>query len=121
MDKGSGKSGKTLVLDKAAGAALLRLRKICLGLPNVTECLTFGNPTFKAGAKTFAVLDRYKGDYCVWVRCDPQLRKQLLLTDTAFFPAPYDKAGAAICRKLQAMNWVKFKPMILASHGRAIV
>jgi hypothetical protein len=44
-----------------------------------------------------------------------------LLTDKAFFPAPYDKAGAAICRKLQGMNWSKFKPMILASHGRAIV
>jgi len=111
---------KELILDKEASVALTQLREICLGLPNVTESLTFGNPTFKVGRKVFAVLDRYKGEYCVWVLCDSALRKRLLLKDDAFFPAPYDKKQVAICRKLNGLNWSKFKPMILTSYELAI-
>jgi len=111
---------KELVLDKEANVALTQLRKICLSLPNVAESLTFGNPTFKVGRKVFAVLDRYKGEYCTWLLCDPASRKRLLLKDNAFYPAPYDKKQAAICRKLNGTNWSKFKPMILASYELAI-
>jgi len=110
---------KELILDDDAKAALARLRKICLALPEVSESLTFGNPTFKAGKKAFAVLDRYKGEYCIWFRCAASLRKQLL-SDDAYFPALYDKAGAALCRKLKGTNWTKFKPLIRASYEIAI-
>lgn len=106
---------KELVLDDDAKAALVRLRKICLALPDVSESLTFGNPTFKAGKKAFAVLDRYKGEYCIWFRCAAPPRKQLL-SDDAYFPAPYDRAGAALCCKLNGANWTKLKPLILASY-----
>jgi len=111
---------KELILDKEASVALTQLREICLSLPNVAESLTFGNPTFKVGRKVFTVLDRYKGEYCIWVLCGSALRKRLLLKDGAFFPAPYDKKQVAICRKLNGLNWSKFKPMILASYELAI-
>jgi hypothetical protein len=107
---------KELILDDDAKAALVRLRRICLTLPDVSEGQTFGNPTFKAGKKAFAVLDRYKGEYCIWFRCAEPLRKHLLSDDDAFFPAPYDKAGAALCRKLAGTNWTKLKPLIRGSY-----
>src|SRR5688572_3789214 len=58
-------------------AALARLRAFCADWPGVTETTSWGNPTFKAAGKSFAVLDRYKGDYCIWLRCDPAGREDL--------------------------------------------
>jgi len=113
-------TGKQLALDDEAAAALAELRKVCLALPNVAETLTFGNPTFKAGRKAFAVLDRYRGVYCVWILCDAATRQHLLLTDDAWFPAPYDKAQAALCRKLKGIDWAEFRRMVLASYERAV-
>ena len=40
-------------------AILARLRRVCLGLPEVRETVKWGHPTFEAGKKIFAVLDRY--------------------------------------------------------------
>ena len=39
---------------------LERLRRICSALPDTTETVTFGHPTFKAAGKTFTVLETYK-------------------------------------------------------------
>jgi hypothetical protein len=110
---------KELILDDDAKAALARLRTICLALPDVSETPTFGNPTFKAGKKAFAVLDRYKGEYCIWFRCAEPMRRQLLSDDDAYFPAPYDKAQIALCRKLKGTNWTKLKPLIVAGYELA--
>ena len=33
---------------------LVRVRKICMGFPEVTEVMQFGSPCWKAGKKTFA-------------------------------------------------------------------
>ena len=53
---------------------LARLRKICLALPEATEGVSFGNPVWKAGKKTFALLQDY-GDGLkvqVWVGIERQ-------------------------------------------------
>src|SRR5213593_1891597 len=39
---------------------LAKLREICLGLPQARGVKTWRHPTFKAGTKTFAVLEWYK-------------------------------------------------------------
>ena len=38
---------------------LTRLRKLCLALPETTEVPSWGHPNFKAGKKTYAVLEVY--------------------------------------------------------------
>lgn len=65
-----------------------KLRKFCLNLPEASETTSFGNPTFKAGKKTFAVLDTYAGDSFLCVKVD-KAKKKSLLKDQRFAEAPY--------------------------------
>lgn len=46
---------------------LRRLGKVCLGLPDVEQTVSFGHPTFKVRNKTFAVLEEYKGELGICV------------------------------------------------------
>ena len=95
--------------------ALARLRAECAGWPGVTETTSWGNPTFKADGKSFAVLDRYRDEYCIWLRCDPA-RRESLLADGAFAPAPYDRNKTAICRRLDGLDWDSFGPLLRDSY-----
>jgi hypothetical protein len=73
--------------------ALAALRRICADLPDCGETLTFGNPTFKAAGRSFAVLDSYKGVACLWLRIDPGCRSEKL-AEAGWFKAPYDRRDA---------------------------
>src|SRR5881409_3185592 len=67
---------------------LAKLREICLGLPQAREVKTWGHPTFKAGTKTFAVLEWYKGHLCICFKATLPLQ-QLLIEDPRYFKTPY--------------------------------
>ena len=95
--------------------ALSRLRAECADWPGVVEGLSWGNPTFKANGKSFAVLDRYRGGYCIWVRCGSG-RREALLADKGYFPAPYDKQKAAVCRRLEGLDWDAFRGVLRESY-----
>jgi len=95
--------------------ALTRLRAECADWPGVTETTGWGNPTFKANRKSFAVLDRYQGGYCIWLRCDPA-RREALLGEEGFFSAPYDKNETAICRRLGGLDWDGFRGLLRHSY-----
>ena len=47
---------------------LALLRRLCMALPEVRETVKWGHPTFEAGKKMFAVLDRYNDRPCVAFR-----------------------------------------------------
>src|SRR5579863_4877291 len=82
---------------KSAETALLALlRKICLGLPEVRETVKWGNPTFEAGKKIFAVLDHYHGRPCMAFRATPE-RRESLAADDRFFDAPYAARHGWVC------------------------
>ena len=98
---------------------LEQLRGICGGLPGVVETLTYGNPTFKVANKTFAVLDIYQGSTCVWLACGPAER-EALLGQEGFFPAPYDRAKAAVCRSIEALDWSAFSERVKAAYERCL-
>jgi predicted DNA-binding protein (MmcQ/YjbR family) len=100
-------------------AALERLRLECGGWPGVIETLTWGNPTFKANGKAFAVLDRYRSSDCIWVRCGSEKRADLLL-DEAYFPAPYDKHKLAVCRSLERLDWASFCEVLRHAYEDAM-
>ena len=47
------------------------LQRACLGLPEVRETVKWGHPTFEAGKKMFAVLDKYDGQPCIAFKVAP--------------------------------------------------
>jgi len=69
-------------------ALLIKLREICLALPEVVETIKWRHPTFEAGKKIFAVLDHYHGRPCIAFRTSMEEQKKLC-RDERFFPAPY--------------------------------
>lgn len=77
---------------KAVAAAVERLRKICLALPDATEKLAWGEATWRAG-RIFAQMDTYHhgADHvAVWLPARPGLQRELVAEDPAlFFVPPY--------------------------------
>ena len=93
---------------------LARLREICLALPGATEAASYGNPAFKVQGRPFAVLDHYRGADCVWVRCDPARRAQVL-EQPGVFASPYDPKQTAVCVLPDEVDWVWLGGLIRGS------
>lgn len=79
---------------KAVAAAIVRLRKICLALPEATEKVAWGEPTWRAGTgKLFAQLDTYhhrSDQVAVWLPAREGLQDELVAEDPVqFFVPPY--------------------------------
>ncbi len=95
---------------------LKKLREICLKLPEATEGLSWGHPTFKAGKKAFAVLDEYNRTLCVAFKANPSA-KEALLEDPRFFRAPYADSQGWVCLKAdEGLDWKEVKIFILHSY-----
>jgi hypothetical protein len=77
---------------KSEAAAIERLRRICMGLPAVTEKIAWGEPTWRAG-KIFAQLDTHHhgADHvAVWLPARPGVQEELVDEDPShFFRPPY--------------------------------
>ena len=97
---------------------LARLREICLPLPECKETVTWGNPTFVAGKKQFAVLDRYHGKWCIAFVADPN-KQQNLLQRAGFFPAPYGAKYGWVCRDAEGrIGWKEMQQLLLESYRK---
>lgn len=72
---------------------LVKVRAICLALPEVTERLSHGAPTFFAGKKTMVMfLDDHHGDgrLALWVAAPPGVQEEMVrLEPNRFFRPPY--------------------------------
>lgn len=99
--------------------ALAKLRALCAGLSPCEEALSYGNPAFKRGRKPFVILDRYKGQSCLWLLIDPALRDDQLAVE-GWFPSPYDPRQLALCCPLDKLDWEALPPLVRASHGLAV-
>jgi hypothetical protein len=79
-------------LSKAEAAAEKRLRTICLALPDVTEKIAWGEPTWRAG-KIFAQMDthHHRADHvAVWLPANPGVQQELVEENPEhFFVPPY--------------------------------
>jgi len=93
------------VTDKMLQDALEHLRRICLALPESAETVTFGHPTFVAGKRSFAVLDRYKSEYAIAFKATPADQAALTM-DRRFYVSPYSgKHGWTSLRLASAKDW----------------
>ncbi len=100
-------------------ALLMKLREICLALPEVVETVKWGHPTFEAGKKIFAVLDHYHGRLCIAFRTSME-EQQKLCRDERFFPAPYAATRGWVCLRADGkLNWSEVRDLILASYRLA--
>jgi predicted DNA-binding protein (MmcQ/YjbR family) len=95
---------------------LTRLRQVCLCFPEVRETVKWGHPTFEAGRKIFAVLDRYEGRPCIAFRT--QLEKlEELLADERFMEAPYAARHGWVCLYADGrIDWAEVEKLLLASY-----
>jgi predicted DNA-binding protein (MmcQ/YjbR family) len=95
---------------------LERLRRICLSLPGSVEGTSFGHPTFRAGKKTFAVFENYRGEdtLCVKATLEDQA---LLVLDPTFFEAPYvGKHGWTSMRTSGELDWDEVVDLVTTSY-----
>src|SRR5215469_1294907 len=77
-----------------AAKQLQRLRKICMALPETTEKLSHGEPTFFAGGKrVFAMLSNNHhndGHVAVWIPAPPGLQEALVQeAPRVYYRPPY--------------------------------
>lgn len=95
---------------------LRHLRKICLRLPENAETLKWGNPTFVAGKKMFAVLDRYDDRWCIAFRTS--LEEQARLTKRPdVVPAPYAAKHGWVCLDGEGkIDWDEVRAWLLGSY-----
>jgi len=74
-------------------AELREVRGICLALPEVTERLSHGSPTWFAGKKTMVMyLDDHHGDgrLALWVAAPPGVQEAMVTQEPErFFVPPY--------------------------------
>jgi predicted DNA-binding protein (MmcQ/YjbR family) len=77
----------------ASGATppvLARARALCLSLPETTEVLSWGHPTFRAGKKTFVAFEQIAGRPSIAFRL-AAADVERLLQRRQFFSTPYGR------------------------------
>jgi predicted DNA-binding protein (MmcQ/YjbR family) len=100
---------------------LAHLREICLALPECKETLSWGNPTFVAGKKQFAVLDRYHDRWCIAFVTNSEKQKALLKRP-GFFAAPYGAKFGWVCRDAEGrIAWKDLEKLIVASYRHVAI
>ena len=95
-------------------AAVTRIREFCLGLPEATETLSHGHPTFKAGKKSFAVYGIYSPSLAF--KADTDMHAELE-GDERFFPTPYLANKGWLSMKVdEKTDWGNLESMVLHSY-----
>jgi predicted DNA-binding protein (MmcQ/YjbR family) len=104
-----------------AAAMLTRLRKICGKLPDATETVTFGHPTFQVNGKTFAVFEQYKGELGLALKVEKELQA-VFLKDPRFYLTPYiGKHGWVTLRmEGEGVDWREVREMVKGSYGLVV-
>jgi predicted DNA-binding protein (MmcQ/YjbR family) len=106
------------IYSQAPAAALLtKLRKICSQLPDATETVTFGHPTFQVAGKTFAVFEQYKGELGLALKIEKELQS-VFLKDARFYLTPYiGKRGWVTLRMNgKPVDWKEVRELVKGSY-----
>ena len=95
-------------------AAVARIRKFCLSLPEANETISHGHPTFKASKKSFAVYGIYSPSLAF--KADRDIHVELE-GDERFFPTPYMANKGWLSMKVdEETDWERLEAMILHSY-----
>jgi hypothetical protein len=106
----------------ASAGALDRLRGLCLALPEVTERLSHGEPTwFVRGRKTFVMFaDHHHGDrLAFWCAAPPGALEELVAEDPErFFRPPYvgHRGWLGVCLDVPEVDWDEIAELVADAY-----
>ncbi len=107
-------------MDEPPRGALERVRSICLALPRALETTSCGHPTWKARRKTFAVFEKYRGDWSLALQAEPGEQRALIESDPRFYRTPYIGQKGWVSFKLQGrIPWGRLRGLLFEAHRLA--
>lgn len=100
-------------------AALPRLRRLCLALPEAVEVETWASPTFRVRGKIFALVQPDAQGLAVWCKAPPGAQEILLAADPdRFFRPPYlGHKGWVGLRLGGRVDWPEVAAILKRSHA----
>src|SRR5947208_2009014 len=97
-------------------AILLKIRSICLALPEAREVEAWGHPTFRAGKKMFAACGEEEGVLALGLKVGFD-RQEELLQDSRFYPTPYAAHQGWVSLRLDGkMDWSEVKGLVREAY-----
>jgi predicted DNA-binding protein (MmcQ/YjbR family) len=97
--------------------ALKRLRQICSLLPETSEVIAWGHPNFKVAKKTFAALEKYKGEWAIAFKAEREHQRFLVDTDDRFYVSPYVGKHGWVSMKIGGgVDWAQVKDLVRQSY-----
>jgi len=105
-----------------AGPILARLRRICLALPDTTEKISHGEPTFWAGKRMFATFDNHHHGAAhvgVWLAMPLGGQEGLVYQDPErYFVPPYAGARGWVGVRLDGRpSWKAVERVVREAHA----
>jgi hypothetical protein len=105
--------------------ALTRIRRICLALPDATEKIAWGSPTFRVRDRIFVMfVNDHHGDGRVAIWCNADRDAQVAIVEAdprRFFVPPYVGPRGWIGIRLDRRpNWAVVSALIEAGHRRVL-
>jgi predicted DNA-binding protein (MmcQ/YjbR family) len=88
-----------------------------MALPDTTETVSFGHPTFQVKGKTFAVFEEYKGDLSICIKVGNNVQ-DVFLEDARFYRTPYIGTYGWVSLKVYAaaLDWDEIDQLLSGSH-----
>ena len=105
--------------------ALTRIRRICLALPDATEKIAWGSPTFRVRDRIFVMfVNDHHGDgrLAIWCNADGDAQVAIVEADPRrFFVPPYVGPRGWIGIRLDRRpNWAVVSALIEEGHRRVL-
>jgi predicted DNA-binding protein (MmcQ/YjbR family) len=83
---------------------LVRLRALCLALPETSEAGSWGHPNFRAGKRTFVTYEIVDAKPSIAFRLEPdEVRDYLIMK--GFFPTPYGRGAWISLDATKRISW----------------
>jgi predicted DNA-binding protein (MmcQ/YjbR family) len=101
-----------------AEQTIARLRAICLALPEATEKLAWGDPTFRVRDRIFAMPKRGDGRLSMWCKAPPGAQAVLVGADPArlFVPPYVGPKGWVGMRLDERPDWAEVAALVHRSY-----
>lgn len=102
-----------------SAAAIEKLRRLCLALPEAEEHETWGDPTFRIRGRIFAMAKRGDGRISLWCKAAPGAQDMLIGADPdRFFVPPYVGAKGWIGMRLDRRpDWREVAGLVRRSYS----
>jgi predicted DNA-binding protein (MmcQ/YjbR family) len=91
-------------------------RALCLQLPETSEVSSWGHPNFRAGKKTFAAVEWFKGRPSFAYRLGPRTDDELRQRGSQLFRTPYGRGQWLSMWIDRKVNWRLVKRLVERSY-----